>query len=447
MREALIEREVLLRAAPHIIWPLEFVLPHNRGLRPAWMVRLGLLLYDHLGGRDKLAGSSAIDLRRHPAGRALKQAFTKGFCYSDCWVEDSRLVVLNALDAPERGAEILPRTRLSAARRSGGLWQAVLEPAGGAPARRVRARALVNAAGPWVPEVQRAIAGAEPHSSLRLVKGSHIVVPRMSAGDAAYILQNTDRRVVFVIPYERDFSLIGTTEVPFSGDPAEVAISAEETGYLCDAVNRYFAAPVTPAHAVWSYSGVRPLYDDMRDNVSAVTRDYVFDVDAGSGGVGGEAPLISIFGGKITTYRRLAEHALDELLPLLALERPAWTARAPLPGGDLPGAGFAAFLDELQAAKPWLPADLARRYARAYGTRVETLLGRARGLADLGEDLGGGLYEAEVDYLMDQEWALRAEDILWRRSKLGLHVSAETTARLERWVEDKGAVAGRAAAR
>jgi glycerol-3-phosphate dehydrogenase len=453
VREALIEREVLLRAAPHIIWPLAFVLPHNRGLRPAWMVRLGLLLYDHLGGRDKLAGSYGIDLRRHAAGEPLKDGFTKGFCYSDCWVEDARLVVLNALDAYERGAEILTRTRLTGARRSDGLWRASLEPANGGPTRRVTARALVNAAGPWVLEIQGKVAGAKSGSGLRLVKGSHIVVPRMFEGAQAYILQNTDRRVVFAIPYERDFTLIGTTEVPFTGDPGGVAIAPEETEYLCAAINRYFARPVTPEQVVWSYAGVRPLYDDLRESVSAVTRDYVFDLDHGTqacaaqGAARGEPPLISVFGGKITTYRRLAERALDKLLPLLGSERPAWTERAPLPGGDMPGADFDAFLAELRAARPWLPGDLARRYGRAYGTRVEALLAHARGLGDLGQDLGGGLYEAELDYLMRHEWALGAEDILWRRSKLGLHVSRDTEARLEAWLEGKDALTGRALTR
>jgi len=445
VREALIEREVLLRAAPHIIWPLSFVLPHNRGLRPAWMVRLGLLLYDHLGGRARLAASYGIDLRRDPVGAPLKDAFTKAFCYSDCWVEDSRLVVLNALDAQERGAEILPRTRLTAARRVDGLWQATLEPSGAGArsgrVRRVTARALVNAAGPWVLEVQDKVAGANRGSGLRLVKGSHIVVPRLFDGAQAYILQNLDRRVVFAIPYERDFTLIGTTEVPFTGDPGKVAIAPEETDYLCAAVNRYFARPVAPDDVVWSYSGVRPLYDDLRENLSAVTRDYVFDLDPGTEGTpGAGAPLISVFGGKITTYRKLAEHALDKLLPFLGAARPAWTERAALPGGDMPGADFDAFLAELEAARPWLPEGLARRLARAYGTRVEALLGSARGLDDLGEDLGGGLTEAEVDYLMGHEWAASAEDILWRRSKLGLHFSDEDEVRLDDWIGRKNVV-------
>ena len=454
VREALIEREVLLRAAPHIIWPMSFVLPHNKGLRPAWMVRLGLLLYDHLGGRSRLARSYGIDLRRDPVGAPLKDAFTKAFCYSDCWVEDSRLVVLNALDARERGAEILPRTRLTAASRRDGLWQATLEPSGAGarrgpvrriPTRRIRARALVNAAGPWVLEVQNKVAGGNRGAGLRLVKGSHIVVPRLFDGAQAYILQNLDRRIVFAIPYERDFTLIGTTEAPFTGDPGKVAITPEETDYLCAAINRYFARPVAADDVVWSYSGVRPLYDDLRENLSTVTRDYVFDLDTGTEGEsGGGAPLISIFGGKITTYRKLAENALDKLLPFLGATGPAWTERAVLPGGDMPGANFDAFLAELEAARPWLPEGLARRLARAYGTRVEELLGAARGLDDLGEDLGGGLTEAEVDYLMDREWAACAQDILWRRSKLGLHFSGEDKVRLDDWIGRKNVVTERA---
>ncbi len=444
VRKALIEREVLLRAAPHIIWPLGFVLPHNGGLRPAWMMRLGLFLYDHLGGRGRLPGSYGIDLRRDPVGAPLKPDFTKAFCYADCWVEDARLVVLNAMDAAERGAEILPRTRLASARREGGLWQATLEPCnseGGAP-RQITARALVNAAGPWVLDVQHNIPGAQKGSGLRLVKGSHIVVPRICPGEQAYIFQNPDRRVVFALPYERDFTLIGTTDLPYEGDPGAVAITAEETDYLCTAVNRYFAKPVTPGDVVWSYSGVRPLFDDMRESLSEVTRDYVFDIDPATNSAnGGTAPLLSIFGGKITTYRKLAEHALDKLLPRFepgTPPRPAWTRHATLPGGDLPNADFAAFLNEFRAARPWLPGELARRLARAYGTRAEALLGSARGLADLGEDLGAGLHEAEAEYLIGREWAQSAEDILWRRSKLGLHLAKGgpegATARLDDWI-------------
>ena len=434
VREALIEREVLLEAAPHIIWPLQFVLPHVKELRPAWMLRIGLFLYDHLGGRKRLPASRGLDLRRDPAGAPLADEITKGFSYADCWVEDSRLVVLNALDAAERGAEILPRTACSTARREAGAWHATLTGRNGGPlggaTRQVRARALVNAAGPWVMEVLGRVAGANRRSTLRLIKGSHIVVPRLHEGDQAYILQNHDGRVVFVIPYERDYSLIGTTDVEFEQAPGTAAITPDETAYLCDAVARYFKRAPTAADVVWSYAGVRPLYDDDSGKASTVTRDYVFDLDTPETG----APMLSVFGGKITTYRKLAEHALARLTPTLGLDDKPWTAGAQLPGGDMPDADFEGFLQGLQAARPWLPAALARRLARAYGTRAEALLGGAKTLADLGADLGGGLTEAEADYLLRQEWAETAEDILWRRSKLGLHVPEGTAERLETWL-------------
>jgi glycerol-3-phosphate dehydrogenase len=443
VREALIEREVLLAAAPHIVWPLSFVLPHDSGLRPAWLLRLGLFLYDHLGGRRRLPASRSIDFARDPAGRPLKPSFRKGFSYADCWVEDSRLVVLSAMDARERGAEILTRTRCTRAQRSGGLWEATLEALGGGT-RTVRARALVNAAGPWVNEVLRQVIGSNRGGGLRLVKGSHIVVPRLYDGAHAYILQNEDRRIVFVIPYEERYSLIGTTDVPYTDDLSRIGISEEETRYLCNVVNRYFANAVTPDQAVWTYAGVRPLYDDASENVSAVTRDYVFDVDRGSGE---EAPLLSIFGGKITTFRKLAEHALEKLLPLLGREAAAWTGRTPLPGGDIPGGDFDAFLRTVQAARPWLPPALARRYVRAYGTRAERILRGATSLAGLGEEIGDGLHEAEVEYLIAEEWAETAEDILWRRSKLGLHVSRQTQERLAGWLMERLQPAARMASR
>ncbi len=431
VREALIEREVLLRAAPHIIWPMTFILPHSNELRPAWMLRLGLLLYDHLGGRRKLPPSRAIDLRQDPVGKPLKSRFTKAFSYADCWVEDARLVVLNAMDAAERGAEILVRTRCTGARRDGDHWQVTLKPGAGGLERRVHSRALVNAAGPWVTELLGTVTGINRQKGLRLVKGGHLVVPRLFEGDHAYILQNDDRRVVFIIPYERDFSLIGTTEMPYDGDPAEVRMTPAEADYLCTAVSRYLAKPVRPEDAVWTYAGVRPLFDDASADVSAVTRDYVFDID----GEAGRAPLLSVFGGKITTYRKLAEHALDKLQPLLGITAATWTEGAVLPGGDLPGADFERFLAGLQAERPWLPAALARRYARAYGTRVEGFLSGATGLDDLGEHFGDGLYEAEIGYLMRKEWAASAADILWRRSKLGLHIVKQTEDRLTDWLE------------
>ena len=430
VREALLEREVLLRAAPHIIWPLRFVLPHEPGMRPAWLIRLGLFLYDHLGGRSRLPGSRAVDLRRDPAGAPLKDTCRKGFAYADCWVEDARLVVLNAIDAAERGALILTRHRCTGASRVDGLWHATLKPTGGGPERVVRAHCLVNAAGPWVSRFLTEDLRLPALNRVRLVKGSHIVVSKLYDHGDPYILQHSDRRVIFVIPYEGDYTLIGTTDLDYGDDPAAVAISESEIAYLCQAVSRYFVNPVAPAQVRWSYSGVRPLYDDATSDVSAVTRDYVFDLAQPDGG----APLLSVFGGKITTYRRLAEHALDKLRPAMGFTAEAWTADAPLPGGDMPGADFEAFLANLRRAHPWLPADLARRYARAYGTRVGRILDGVRDLAALGEHLGDGLYEAEVDYLIRNEWARTEEDILWRRSKLGLHVSGQTAARLRDWL-------------
>ncbi|MGH6899944.1 MAG: glycerol-3-phosphate dehydrogenase [Geminicoccaceae bacterium] len=425
VREALIEREVLLNAAPHIIRPLRFVLPHSREQRPAWLIRIGLLLYNHLGGRRKLPRARRINLRRDPAGAPLKATFRTGFAYPDCWVDDARLVVLNAIDAHERGAEILTRTRCTVARRANGLWYADLASAPRAPARLVRARALVNATGPWVARFLAERTDLARAGRVRLVKGSHIVVPKLYDHDDPYILQHRDGRVVFVIPYEGRYSLIGTTDVEYQGDPAEARITDAETLYLCNAVNLYFRDRLTPDRVVWRFAGVRPLYDDAEEDLSAVTRDYVLDLDQAEG----EAALLSIFGGKITTYRKLAEHALEKLQPVLGFGGGPWTTTAPLPGGDLED--FEGFVRGLQRAARWLPSDLARRYARAYGSRVEKFLVGARGLGDLGERLGDGLYEAEVDYLRRHEWAVTAEDILWRRSKLGLHLGAATVARLE----------------
>lgn len=434
VREALREREVLLRAAPHIIWPLRFVLPHNPGLRPAWLIRLGLFLYDHLGGRRLLPASEGVRLRRHSYGKGTKSGLDKAFVYSDAWVQDARLVVLNALDAQERGAAIHTRTKLVSAERTGDRWVAVLERADGSRIT-VTAAAIANAAGPWVSEVLNQRLGQKTDKRVRLIKGSHIVVPKLHDGGQAFILQNNDRRIVFVIPYESDYSLIGTTDHDYQGDPAQVAISAEETEYLCAVANRHFEKQISAADVVWSYSGVRPLYDDAAANASAVTRDYTLDLDAPIGA----APLLSVFGGKITTYRCLALEAVDKLL--IALGRPVgaglgrnWTAREPLPGGDIPSADFDGFLRQLEAEYPFLPQDLARRYARAYGTRSRRLLGPAQSLDDLGADLGDGVYAAELRYLRDVEWADTADDVLWRRSKLGLHVSARTQMAIADWL-------------
>ncbi|HEX6978959.1 MAG TPA: glycerol-3-phosphate dehydrogenase [Alphaproteobacteria bacterium] len=424
VREALAEREVLLKIAPHIIWPMRFVLPHRAGLRPRWMVRLGLFLYDHIGGPRTLPGTEGIDFRRHPYGAPLDPSIAAGFAYSDCWVDDARLVVLNARDAERHGADIRVRTEVVAARREGDRWICTLR--AGGQTTQVRARALVNAAGPWVMEALRDIARTPAKGAVRLVKGSHIVVPRLYDGDQAYILQNDDRRVIFVIPYERHFSLIGTTDVAYEGDPAAVRIDFDEIVYLCAAVSRQFRRPVSPGDIVWSYAGVRPLYDDKSANPSAVTRDYVFDVDAPAGA----APILSIFGGKITTYRRLAEHALEQLSPLLGIAKPSWTAGAPLPGGDFDGRSLAEIRADFVARYPWLDPIRLDRFVRSYGTELAEMLGDARSPADLGADLGGGLSEREVDWLITREWARTAEDILWRRTKLGLHVPAGTAERI-----------------
>lgn len=428
VREALKEREVLLDSAPHIIWPLAFVLPHERSLRPAWMIRLGLVLYDHLGGRMRLPASYGVDLRKTPFA-PLRPEFKKGFVYSDCWVQDARLVVLNAIDARERGAAILTRTACVAARRQDGLWAAdTLDTVSGVR-RQVRARALINATGPWVGDfIGEALKLPRPNA-LRLVKGSHVVVKRLYEGEHAFILQNSDRRIVFAIPYERRYTLIGTTDVPFEGDPGRVAISPEEASYLCEAVNRHFATRVTPADVRWSYAGVRPLYDDATVAASEATRDYVLDLTDERG----RAPLLNVFGGKITTYRRLAEHVMLRLARYFPQARGPWTAGAKLPGGDMPGADFERYLAQARGRYPWLPAEFLWRLARNYGTRMERLLDGARRLEDLGRHFGGDFYEREARYLVDEEWAREPDDVLWRRSKLGLHLSAEAKARLADW--------------
>ncbi len=428
VREALIERERLLGMAPHIIWPLAFVLPQLNSPRPAWLVRLGLFLYDHLGGRKKLPATRTVNLASSPLGNGMKPGAKTAFVYSDCWVEDSRLVVLNARDAAERGAKIETRTKLLSAQREGALWQAEITGDGGT--RTVMARGLVNAAGPWVEDVLQRAASASQDRGVRLIKGSHIVVPKLYEGDHAFLLQNPDRRVVFAIPYEHDYTLIGTTDEPWSGLPGKAHISPEETDYLCETVRRYFAREIHPEDVVWSYAGIRPLYDDHAASASAVTRDYVLDLDCGDG----KAPLLSVFGGKITTYRKLAEHAMEKLVPFYAGAKGDWTAGVDLPGGDIPGDDFARFVGTLVAAHPALPAALLTRLARAYGTRAKAILGTAQTMDALGQDFGGGLTQAEVDYLADQEWVRSAEDALYRRSKLGLHVPSGTAAAVDTYL-------------
>ena len=427
VREALKEREVLLRAAPHIIWPLRFVLPHHQGLRPAWLLRLGLFLYDHLGGRDLLPGTRVIDLDRSPVGAPLKPDYHLGFEYSDCWVEDTRLVVLNALDAHERGATILTRTALVDARTEAGGWVARLRGPDGE--RTVRARAVVNAAGPWVADVLGGRLGVNSGSAVRLVKGSHVVVPKLYEHDRCYIFQNSDGRIIFTIPYEGAFTLIGTTDEDYKGDPGAAAISEDEIAYLCRLTSEYFQAPVTPADVVWTYSGVRPLYDDGASKAQEATRDYVLEWSEAGG-----APALSVFGGKITTFRRLAEAAMDHLRRSFPeLGRP-WTATAPLPGGDFAPRGVDALVGTLRARLPGLGHAEARRLVRAYGTRVWNVVGNAACAADLGASFGARPSEAEVGYLMDTEWASRAEDVAWRRTKLGLRMTQEEIRRLDDWM-------------
>jgi glycerol-3-phosphate dehydrogenase len=428
--KALAEREVLLKASPHIAWPLRFVLPHQPHLRPAWLIRLGLFLYDHLGrGRRSLPGSRRINLGRHAAGAPLRDEFRVGFVYSDAWVQDARLVVLNAMDAAARGATILPRTRCVQARREDDGWLAVLE--GPQGRREVRARALVNATGPWAVRFLDEVAAVGHDHALRLVKGSHIVVPRLFEHDHAYIFQQPDRRIVFAIPYERDYTLIGTTDVEYHADPAAPRIDADETAYLCEAANRYFKRTIAPADVVWSYSGVRPLLDDESGNASEVTRDYLLEVDARG------APLLNVFGGKLTTFRRLSEEAVDRLAPLLGSKAPAWTAQGhPLPGGE--EADPARTLAALRERRPWLPESFAWRLVHTYGTRAERVLGEAGSLAALGEHFGADLYRAEVDYLRGHEWAATAEDVLWRRTKLGLRIDAQGRERLAAYLEQAG---------
>ncbi len=418
VRESLAEREVVLHQAPHIVAPLLFVLPHEPHLRPAWMLRAGLLLYDHLGRRETLAGSFGVDLASTPWGAGLKDKFRKGFVYSDARVDDARLVVFNVMDAHERGADVLVQTRLASAQRQQGggeaPWRVTLDtPAG---PREVGASAIVNATGPWVKAVRESINGFPSAENVRHVKGSHIVVPRVHEGDHAYILQNADKRIVFVIPYEDRYSLIGTTDVPVEAYEAP-RIDSEEIDYLLELANTYLARPIRRDDIVWTYSGVRPLYDDGSEDPSAITRDYVLELDAGADG---RAPLLSIYGGKITTYRKLAEQALDHLARFLPELKPRWTARAVLPGGDLPEGGLSAWIAELARRHPAVPAATVRGLARRHGTRAEQILGAARGPDGLGVELGHGLTEAEIAHLVRNEWARTGDDVLWRRTKCGI---------------------------
>ncbi|MFN7086464.1 MAG: glycerol-3-phosphate dehydrogenase [Burkholderiales bacterium] len=432
--EALAEREILLRCAPHLVQPMRFVMPHVPQLRPAWLIRAGLFLYDWLARRQTLPGSRGIDLRRAPYGAGLKPGFARGFVYSDCRVDDARLVVANVRAAARRGAVVLTRTACIAAHRdNGGGWQATLHDAAGNHIA-VAARALVNATGPWARNFLVDALRERPAFDLKLVKGSHIVVPRLYEGEHAFILQNDDRRVVFACPYEKNYTLIGTTDVELRGEPRACQASGEEVAYLCRAANRYFAQQLTESDVVWSYCGVRPLFDDGTANPSAVTRDYVLQLDAKAAA----APLLSIIGGKITTYRRLAERALEKLAPWFPRLPGAWTAAAALPGGELGAADLGAFADgRLKSDYPWLPEGARRALARRHGANAYEVLGGARSPADLGEYFGAGLYAREIDYLLAHEWALAAEDVLWRRTKCGLHLAPAQIRAVARYVAQR----------
>ncbi len=441
VREALIERETLLVAMPHIARPLRFVLPHHAGLRPAWLLRLGLFVYDHLGGRRILPPTRTLDLSRDPAGLPLKPAYRLGFEYSDCWVDDARLVALNARDAAARGAEILTRTRVTSARREGGRWSIALATRAGP--RAVTAHALVNAGGPWVGEIASGMLGGAGGERVRLVRGSHIVTRRLFDHDRAYIFQGADGRIVFAIPYETDFTLIGTTDRDHLGPPEAAACTPEEADYLRAAASEYFRRPVEAGDVVWTYSGVRPLHDDGTKSATATTRDYLLALDLGPGADGPAA--LNVFGGKITTYRRLAEAALGKLAPHLPPTRGPWTAGVALPGGDFRHDEVPRLVSALMTAYPFLTNRWALRLVRAYGTEAREILGDARSAADLGRRFGHDLTEAEVVWMMDREMAETAEDVLWRRSKLGLRLTPDEAASLGEWLAARRAPEARAA--
>ena len=453
VKKALIERETLLRAMPHISWPMRFVLPYHadmrfetttpasrllntvmpwmKGRRPAWMIRFGLFLYDHLGRREIIPGTKTLDLSSDPAGDALIEKFTRAYEYSDCWVEDARLVVLNARDAEIRGATILTRTKVISAKRDGDVWTIVTENLATGVKASHTAKAIVNAGGPWVEDVVRDKAQLKTSEGIRLVQGSHIVTKRLFDHGKCYFFQGEDGRIVFAIPYETDFTLIGTTDREYSGDPKAATCTPEEAQYLVEFVGKYLKAPLSVDDIVWSYSGVRPLYDDGAKSATAATRDYVLSVDDNG------PPILNVFGGKITTYRKLAEGALKKLAPYFTDVRSDWTAGVALPGGDFPVDGFDALVAEVSTAYPFLDDQWAKRLLRAYGTEVRLVLLDATSAADLGENFGANLTEAEVNWLIDKEYACRAADVVWRRSKLGLRMDAEQIAALDVWMQSR----------
>jgi glycerol-3-phosphate dehydrogenase len=428
VREALIEREVLLQAAPHIIWPLRFVLPHHDGLRPRWMIRLGLFLYDHLGGRKILPPTRSVDLTTDETGKPLRDEFTRGYEYSDCWVEDARLVVLNARDAKAKGAEIRTRMKVVSARRVNSHWNVVVD--NGGEQQTIEAKVLINSAGPWVSQVLGQVVGRNDPDRIRMVKGSHLVVDKIYDHDRCYIFQNADNRICFAIPYENNFTLIGTTDEDHKGEPGKPEISEAETDYLLKSVSEYFRKPVTRAQLKWSYSGIRPLYDDGASKAQEATRDYVLKLDRPEG----QAAVLSVFGGKITTARKLAEAVMDDIKPLFPAMKPAWTAAAKLPGGNLAHDQIETAIAKLQEKYSFLKPANVRRLFKAYGTDVETILGDARFAADLGQSFGP-VTEKEIEYLRQNEWVVTADDLLWRRSKLGLHMTSEEQVALRDFME------------
>ncbi len=430
VREALQEREVMLRLAPHIIRPLLFVLPYDAAMRPVWMIRIGLWIYDHLGGTITLPRSRAVSFPHMEFSAGLNPSIRTGFVYSDCRVDDARLTVLNAVSAREKGATILTRTRFERARRVDGAWRVSIRPEGG-EARTIRAKALMNAAGPWVADVLDTIEGERIKDRVRLVKGSHIIVPKVHSLGHALILQNTDKRVVFVIPYQNDFSLIGTTDVAVDSVEQAARISPEEVDYLITAANRFLARPINAQQIVSTYAGVRPLHDDGSANPSEVTRDYTLKMDLEHGKV----PLLTLFGGKITTYRKLAEEALEHLEPHFPRMGRPWTDKEVLPGGDV--GHFNAFRDAMHARYPGLGRDLVEAVVRRHGSRTPDIFGDAKDRAALGRDFGGNLTEREAQYLIANEWAATAEDILWRRTKSGLHMTAEQRDAFEGWMRER----------
>ena len=427
VRKSLREREVVLASAPHLSWPLRFVLPHDSHLRPAWMIRAGLFLYDHLAARKRLPGSQQIDLRRHPAGAPLDQRYRTGFVYSDGWVDDARLVLVNAMDAQERGASVFTRTACVKLERDGATWSATLREATGRE-RTLRARLVVNATGPWVAEFLDRNTPTTARHHPRMIQGSHIVVPRLFEHEFAYIFQAPDGRIVFALPYEGDFTLVGTTESEFTGDLAHPAIAHAEVTYLVEMVNRYFARDLTEADVVWTFAGLRPLLAASMDDPKSVTRDYVIDFDRSG------PPLLSIYGGKLTTYRKLAEDVVDSLCPVLGSSAGAWTRDVPLPGGDMADGDFARFVAQMRTRYGWLDPALLHRFARAYGTRMTRLLDGCTRMTDLGAAVLPGLHVREIEYLRAAEFARTAEDILYRRSKLGVHLGPGAVAALDAWL-------------